>query len=89
MVTQKDVVQIANLADVGIREEELDAFTVRFNTILEYFDILDQVPEGTRKKGGSYNVFRDDTVEKSLPHEEVVGNAGDREDGYIKAPRVM
>ena len=89
MVTQKDVVQIANLADVGIREEELDAFTGRFNKILEYFDILDMVPEEARKIEVSFNVFREDSVEKSIPHEDVKGNAGAVEDGYIKAPRVM
>jgi aspartyl-tRNA(Asn)/glutamyl-tRNA(Gln) amidotransferase subunit C len=89
VVTQKDVVQIANLADVGIRQEELEEFTARFNTILEYFDILDQVKEGTGGKVSSFNVFREDVVEKTLPLDEVVGNAGASEDGYIKAPRVM
>ena len=29
-------------ADIGIIKEELDEFTVQFNKILDYFDILDQ-----------------------------------------------
>jgi aspartyl-tRNA(Asn)/glutamyl-tRNA(Gln) amidotransferase subunit C len=89
VVTQKDVAQIAHLADVGIREEELDAFTAQFNAILGYFDILDAVPEGTREKEVSFNVFRDDTVEKCLPQDEAVGNAPSVEDGYVRSPRVM
>ncbi|HNY89573.1 MAG TPA: Asp-tRNA(Asn)/Glu-tRNA(Gln) amidotransferase subunit GatC, partial [Methanoregulaceae archaeon] len=43
MVSEKDVAHIAELADIGIEKEELAEFTGRFNEILDYFDILDQV----------------------------------------------
>jgi aspartyl-tRNA(Asn)/glutamyl-tRNA(Gln) amidotransferase subunit C len=89
MVTEQDVVHIADLADIGIDFAELGIFTGQFNAILEYFDILDRV-EG----GGSFvfdltNVMREDEAEPSLPQEEVLANAGAHEDGFIKAPRVM
>jgi aspartyl-tRNA(Asn)/glutamyl-tRNA(Gln) amidotransferase subunit C len=89
MVSEKDVQHIAGLADVGISEKELGTFTHQFNAILEYFDILDRV-EG---KGGTEldlcNVLREDEVEPSLSQDEVLRNAPAREDGFIKAPRVM
>ncbi len=89
MVTEKDVQHIAELADVGISHEELDTFTHQFNAILEYFDILDRV-EGTGQAARDlYNVLREDEVEPSLPQEDVLKNAPFREDGFIKAPRVM
>jgi aspartyl-tRNA(Asn)/glutamyl-tRNA(Gln) amidotransferase subunit C len=89
MVSEKDVQHIAELADVGISTEELGTFTHQFNAILEYFDILDRV-EGTGQPARDlYNVLREDETEPSLPQEDVLRNAPFKEDGFIKAPRVM
>jgi len=89
MVTEKDVQHIAELADVGIRGEELGNFTHQFNAILEYFDILDRVEGKEEIVRDLYNVLREDEVEPSLPQEEILRNAPAQEDGFIKAPRVM
>ena len=89
MVTEKDVQHIAELADVGIRSEELGTFTHQFNAILEYFDILDRVEGQGAAERELYNVLREDEVEPSLLQEDVIGNAPAKEDGFIKAPRVM
>lgn len=89
MVSEKDVQHIAELADIGIIPEELGTFTHQFNAILEYFDTLDRVPGDTTFTRDLYNVLREDVVEPSLPHEEVLRNASSKEDGFIKAPRVM
>lgn len=89
MISESEVEHIGELADIGISKEELDEFTSQFNDILDYFDILDQVEAGTPKETGLYNVFRDDELEPSLPQDEVLGNAGETEDGYFRAPRVM
>jgi aspartyl-tRNA(Asn)/glutamyl-tRNA(Gln) amidotransferase subunit C len=89
MVTEKDVQHIAELADIGIGTEDLDAFTHQFNAILEYFDILDRVEGSGQGERDLYNVLREDVVEPSLPQDEVLRNAPCREDGFIKAPRVM
>jgi aspartyl-tRNA(Asn)/glutamyl-tRNA(Gln) amidotransferase subunit C len=89
MISEKDVEHIAELADIGIIREELDEFTGQFNKILDYFDILDRI-EGT---GGympdRFNVLRDDIAAPSLPPDEALRNAGETEDGFFKAPRVM
>jgi aspartyl-tRNA(Asn)/glutamyl-tRNA(Gln) amidotransferase subunit C len=89
MVTEKDTVHIAGLADVGIDTAELGIFTHQFNEILEYFDVLDQVQGDTVIVRELFNVLREDEVTPSLPQEEVLRNAGEQEDGFIKAPRVM
>jgi aspartyl-tRNA(Asn)/glutamyl-tRNA(Gln) amidotransferase subunit C len=89
MVTEQDVQHIAELADVGISSTELGPFTHQFNAILEYFDILDRV-EGTGPVTHDlYNILREDEVEPSLTQEEILKNAPAKEDGFIKAPRVM
>jgi len=89
MVTEKDVQHIAELADVGVSAGELENFTFQFNAILEYFDILDRVEGSGEITRDLYNVLREDEAEPSLPQEEVLRNAPAREDGFIKAPRVM
>ena len=89
MVSERDVAHIAELADIGIDKEELEEFTGRFNEILEYFDILDQVKQGEPREADLVNIFREDVVESSLPTEEVLANTRDAEDGFFRAPRVM
>ncbi len=89
MVTEHEVTHIAELADVGINNGELGAFTHQFNAILEYFDILDQVRGEQAVTRDLCNVLREDVVEPSLSQEDVLRNAAQTEDGFIKAPRVM
>jgi len=89
MVSEKDVAHIAELADIGIGKEELAEFTGRFNEILDYFDILDQVEQGSPGETDLVNVFRDDIVEESLPSDDVLANTREKEDGFFRAPRVM
>ena len=40
-------------------------------------------------KSELFNVLREDEVEPSLPQDDVLKNAPFKEDGFIKAPRVM
>jgi aspartyl-tRNA(Asn)/glutamyl-tRNA(Gln) amidotransferase subunit C len=89
MVAENDVEHIAELADIGISQDELGLFTQQFNAILEYFDMLDQVKGDPAVARDLSNVMREDVVEPSLPQEEVLRNAAAKEDGFIKAPRVM
>lgn len=89
MVSERDVEHIAELADIGIIKEELDDFTVQFNRILDYFDILDTIEGNTGYEPDLNNVLREDVVCPSLPQEDALKNAGETEDGFFKAPRVM
>jgi len=89
MVTEKDVEHIGELADIGIDTAELATFTGQFNAIVDYFDVLDRVQGNGAVARDLYNVLRDDVVEISLSQDEATRNAGAREDGFIKAPRVM
>ena len=89
MVNERDVSHIAELADIGIGQEDLVQFTREFNAILEYFDILDQVKTGEAPAPELINILREDEIEPSLPLKEVLRNAGESEDGFIKAPKVM
>jgi aspartyl-tRNA(Asn)/glutamyl-tRNA(Gln) amidotransferase subunit C len=89
MVSEREVETIAKLADIRIQKEELGEFTARFNSILEYFDILDRVEAHGGGGADLVNIFREDEVRPSLPVEDVLANAGSKEDTFIKGPRVM
>lgn len=89
MVSEKEVEHIAELADIGITKDELEEFTAQFNSILDYFDILDQVEAAPCTPCETFNVLREDEIGPCLTQEEALMNAQETEDGFFKAPRVM
>ncbi len=89
MIDENDVRHIAELADVTVTSGELKKFTSQFNTILEYFDTLDCVEGVTNERTDRCNNFREDEVTHSLPQEELLANASEKEEGFFKAPKVM
>ncbi|MCW8172945.1 Asp-tRNA(Asn)/Glu-tRNA(Gln) amidotransferase subunit GatC [Natrialba swarupiae] len=78
---------MAQLARVGLADDEVDQFTRQFADILEYFETLDEVPEVDRETDLA-NVMRPDVERDSLESEEALRNAADTEDGYFKGPNV-
>ena len=89
MITRLDVQHIAELADIGISQEELEEFTHQFNEILDYFALLDQVPEQECQRITECNIWREDEIIPALSQVEIISNAPSTEEGFIRAPRVM
>jgi len=89
MVTKEEVENIGKLADITIEKEKLSGFTGQFNNILEYFDMLDRVDMDETEEPDLYNVLREDEVTPSFTQEEALENAGETEEGFIMAPKVM
>jgi aspartyl-tRNA(Asn)/glutamyl-tRNA(Gln) amidotransferase subunit C len=89
MISKNEVQHIAELGDIGITPEELEEFTHQFNDILDYFDILDQVPSQEHPHLGDCNIWREDESGPSLSQEEVLANTPHAEEGFIRAPRVI
>ena len=86
-VSPEEVRHVAELARVGLSDDEVDQFTGQFADILEYFETLDEVPEVDREHPLS-NVMRPDDVRDSLDETEALRNAAETEDGYFKGPNV-
>jgi len=92
MVSAEDVYHTAELAKIEISEEEVEKFRREFESILNYFNILDEVEEDVEPTFHILplkNVFRDDKSGECLTQEEALKNALHREDGYFKGPRVV
>ncbi len=88
-----DVKYVANLARLALTDEELDKFGRQLNDILQYINKLNEVDTGdtvpTSHVLDIKNVYREDAAAKSLPIEEVLGNAPAKEGNFFKVPKVI
>lgn len=88
MIVKTDVDHIAQLACIELDDEELQEFTIQLNTILEYFEELDEVDaELTQEEG--VNVLRADNITPSLSQQEALSNAPRVDSGYFRGPRIL
>lgn len=93
MITKEDLEHIGWLARLELSKVEIEKYTPKLNSVLDYFGELDKADtEGVEP---SYhvlpvsNVFREDIPAGSLSQDEVLSNAPKSQDGFIKAPRMM
>jgi aspartyl-tRNA(Asn)/glutamyl-tRNA(Gln) amidotransferase subunit C len=93
MITKRDVEHISWLACIKIDGNEEDEFIDQFNSILEYFQQLDNVDvetiEPTFRVVDLANIFREDETQRSLSQEESLRNSPRQEAGYFKSPRIV
>ncbi|MCS7139189.1 MAG: Asp-tRNA(Asn)/Glu-tRNA(Gln) amidotransferase subunit GatC [Candidatus Nezhaarchaeota archaeon] len=85
---------LSKLAKIKLREDEKAVFLKDLNRILEYFSILDEVEASDVEPAfhviGLSNIARDDEVGgEPLTQDEALLNAPHKEEGYIKAPRMV
>lgn len=85
---------LSELAKLKLTDEEKEAFLRDLNRILEYFSIIDEVEVADVEPAfhvlGLSNVMREDEVGGDvLTQEEALANASHKEEGYIKAPRMV
>ncbi len=96
-VTRDEVLKIADLARLHFSEEELDAFIVQFQKILDYIEQLKQAnvegiePTSHVSLAADFekHIFREDEVKPSLPVEESLANSPDSGAGHFRVPKVL
>jgi len=94
MITEEEVLHIANLAKLKLSDEETKNFTTQLGEIINYFqqlnelDTSDIAPVFKSIKGA--NVFREDIVDSSqcLSMQEALKNAPDIEENFLKVPKM-
>ncbi len=92
-ITRKDVDHVAELARLGLSEEEREQMQAQLGQILEYVQVLqrldtDAIPP-TAQVIPLRNVMRPDEVQASLPVESVLANAPAHEDAFIRVAAVL
>ncbi|MBI2852088.1 MAG: Asp-tRNA(Asn)/Glu-tRNA(Gln) amidotransferase subunit GatC [Chloroflexi bacterium] len=92
-LSREEVLHIAILARVGVTDEEVDRLSEQLSNILENFGALQQVDTTgvppTAQSIALQNVLRDDAVAPSLTTKEVLANAPQREEDFIRVRAVL
>lgn len=92
-VSKKDVEYVAELARIELTEEEKEGLLVDLNNVLNYMEKLNELnTDDTDIIVNPYyieNKFREDEVEESMNIEDVMSNAPERLEEYIKVPNVI
>jgi aspartyl-tRNA(Asn)/glutamyl-tRNA(Gln) amidotransferase subunit C len=92
MISEEEVRHVANLARLGLVEEEVERMGEQLGAILDSIEQigeldLEDVPP-TANPLNLTNVLRPDEPHGSLPREEVLSTAPDAVDGLFAVPRV-
>ncbi len=92
-LSREEVEHVAILARLALSEEEKEQFRAQLSSVLEYAEMINRLDtahvEPTYHVLPLQNVSRPDETRESLPREEVLGNAPEREAGYFKVPRII
>ncbi|MFA5247137.1 MAG: hypothetical protein WC408_04590, partial [Candidatus Micrarchaeia archaeon] len=88
-ITKEDIERVAQIARLSPSQDELEALTVDANAILEYFSLIDEIPES--EKPQTYvlchdNTLRKDEIKESEPKSIRRGFAKEQ-DNYMLAPK--
>ena len=94
MLIDKDTIEcMAEIAHVYLSEDEKDQMAKDLSNLLENFNNLNQVDTNDVIPKAhpitDRNFFREDIVVESLPIEEVLKNAPDKEGRFFKVPRII
>lgn len=92
-LSSEQVLHIARLARVVLTPEEVEQYAQQLSNILDHFVALSSVDtdsvEPTAQPLPLANVMRADDVQGSLPVADVLSNAPDHEDGYVRVRAVL
>ena len=87
------VKHVAHLVRLGISEEEAQKFSPQFTSIIDYFNMLNEVDTENVPPASDItnntNVLREDIAKPSMSREEFLNNAPQSERGYVKVPTVL
>ena len=92
-LTTEDVRRLSMLARVGASDEELERMRGELTTILENFQVLQEIETAEVEPTGHAidveNVFRADDPRPSSPRDDVLQNAPSSQEGYVRVRGVF
>jgi aspartyl-tRNA(Asn)/glutamyl-tRNA(Gln) amidotransferase subunit C len=92
-VEREELLHIAKLANLNLKEEEIDTYLLHLQDILNFANIVNNAPvEGLSESIGvneNYNVFRKDEIKVFEDNEALLQNAPEKERGMFKIPKVI
>lgn len=92
-VSREEILHIANLANLNLKEEEIQKYIDNLQDILNFANVVNNAPvSGLAESIGAndnYNVFRKDEVIEFGNRDILLQNAPAEEDGMFKIPKVL
>ncbi len=93
MLKKEDVIKVAQLAKLKLKEEEIELFSKQLPQIVNFVEKLNELD--TENVKPFYELIdkttpmREDIPENGLSQEEALSNAPEAEDGFFVVPRVV
>jgi aspartyl-tRNA(Asn)/glutamyl-tRNA(Gln) amidotransferase subunit C len=92
-VSKDEILHIAKLANLNLKDEEVETYMGHLEEILNFANIVNQAPidglEETIGVNENYNVFRKDEVIKSSNRDDLLQNTEEQQEGMFKIPKVI
>ena len=92
-VREEEILRIAKLADLKLKEEEIPTYIKNLEDILNFANVVNSAPieglETTIGENGSENVFRKDEVRNFENTGALMQNAPEKQDNMFKIPKVI
>ena len=92
-VSREELLHIGNLANLKLKDEEIDKYLVNLQDILNFANIVNNAPvqdcEETICENENYNVFRKDEVIEFNDTELLLINSPKKERNMFKIPKVI
>lgn len=92
-VTKQDLLHIAKLANLTIKDEEIDNYLFNLKDILNFANVVNKAPVDNLKEtigsNTNYNIFRKDEVVEFEDKEALLANAPEKEQNMFKIPKVL
>ena len=93
MLKKEDVIKVAQLAKLKLKEEEIELFSKQLPQIVNFVEKLNELD--TENVKPFYELIdkttpmREDIPENGFSQEEALSNAPEAEDGFFVVPRVV
>lgn len=92
-VSKEEILHIAKLANLKLKEEEIPEYIKNLQDILNFANIVNKAPiEGLETSIGAidnFNVFRKDEIKVFEDNKALLENAPEKEDNMFKIPKVI
>lgn len=93
VVGREEILHIAKLADLNIKEDEIDEYAKNLGDILNFVEVLNGVNTDNVEESigtvNNTNVFRKDEIKEFGDRDILLQNAPEQEDGMFKIPKVI
>ncbi len=92
-VSREEILHIAKLANLNLKDEEVETYMGHLEEILNFANIVNKAPieglEETIAVNETYNVFRKDEIVQDYERDELLQNAPEQQEGMFKIPKVI